>query len=121
MDKTIKRIQDRDDHGKSSFKGTKDKESNKIASKIRKFANGFRIPGDMKGIKLSKCPKCSSNMIHHPSLLSMHMSSLSYTSGNARKINIEDQDANFVFKFRSCKKCGYSEFYLYNSGASVRV
>ena len=61
-------------------------------------------------------------MMQHPSLLSMSLSSSSYDTGNMRKImrkiNIEDQDANFVFKFKSCKKCGYSEFYLHNSESS---
>jgi hypothetical protein len=29
---------------------------------------------------------------------------------------IEDQDADFVFKFISCRNCGYSEFYLVGGG-----
>ena len=89
-----------------------------VSSKISRFANGFRIPDDMEDTKTNKCPKCSSAMIQHPSLVSMPLSSSSYGSDNMRKINIEDQDANFVFKFKSCKKCGYSEFYLHNSESS---
>ena len=33
----------------------------------------------------------------------MALSSASHENGNMRKINIEDQDANFVLKFKSCK------------------
>ena len=69
----------------------------------------------------SKCPKCASDMIKHPSSVSMSLSSPPNDTSNMRKINIEDQDANFVFKFKSCKKCGYSEFYLHNKGGSTRV
>jgi predicted Zn-ribbon and HTH transcriptional regulator len=55
-----------------SFKRAKDKKSRKIVpSKISRFASGFAIPNDAK----SKCPKCSSDMIRHPSLASMHLSS----------------------------------------------
>jgi predicted nucleic-acid-binding Zn-ribbon protein len=57
-------------------------------------------------------------MIQHPSLVSMPLSSASHENGNTRKINIEDQDANFVFNFKSCKKCGFSEFYLYDGRRS---
>ena len=70
---------------------------------------------------ISKCPKCSSDMIRHPSLVSMPLSSSADDTSNMRKINIEDQDANFVFSFRSCKKCGYSEFYLHNKGSSTGI
>jgi predicted nucleic-acid-binding Zn-ribbon protein len=67
-----------------------------------------------------KCPKCSSNMIEHPSLLSMPLTSLSQnTSSDTKNMSIEDQDANFMFRFNSCKRCGYSEFYLYNGGRTV--
>ena len=123
MRKKTKRIPDKNNDGKTSFKDTKDKNRKKIvSSKISKFANGFRIPDDIKDAKLNRCPKCSSDMMQHPSLLSMSLSSSSYDTGNMRKImrkiNIEDQDANFVFKFKSCKKCGYSEFYLHNSESS---
>jgi predicted Zn-ribbon and HTH transcriptional regulator len=119
MRKKTKRIPDKNNYGKTSFKDTNDKNRKKIvSSKISKFANGFRIPDDIKDAKLNRCPKCSSDMMQHPSLLSMSLSSSSYDTGNMRKINIEDQDANFVFKFKSCKKCGYSEFYLHISESS---
>jgi predicted nucleic-acid-binding Zn-ribbon protein len=36
-----------------------------------------------------------------------------------KKANIEDQDANFSFRFRSCSKCGYTEFYLGEKGKRV--
>jgi len=55
-----------------------------------------------------KCPKCSSDMIQHPSLLSMPLSSSSHSTYNMKKLNVEDQDANFIFKFKSCKHCGYA-------------
>jgi predicted nucleic-acid-binding Zn-ribbon protein len=65
------------------------------------------------------CPKCSSNMVRHPSLLSMPLcSSQEITATDTKKVNIEDQDANFIFRFSSCSKCGYSEFYLTNSSGS---
>jgi predicted nucleic-acid-binding Zn-ribbon protein len=67
------------------------------------------------------CPKCSSNMVPHPSLLSMPLSSSQeITANDTKKVNIEDQDANFVFRFSSCSKCGYSEFYLTN-GSGTRI
>jgi predicted nucleic-acid-binding Zn-ribbon protein len=67
----------------------------------------------------NNCPKCSSNMVRHPSLLSMPLSSSQeITANDTKKVNIEDQDANFVFRFSSCSKCGYSEFYLTNSSGS---
>jgi predicted nucleic-acid-binding Zn-ribbon protein len=60
----------------------------------------------------SQCPKClSGDMIEHPSFLSMPLTSRSKIAEKA-KTAIEDQDADFVFKFISCKNCGYSEFYL---------
>ena len=123
MRKKTKRIPNKNDYGKTSFKDTKDKNRKKIvSSKISKFASGFRIPDDIEDAKLNKCPKCSSDKMQHPSLLSMSLSSSSsYDTGNMRKINIEDQDANFVFKFKSCKKCGYSEFYLHNRRSSSGV
>ena len=123
MRKKTKRIPNKNDYGKTSFKDTKDKNRKKIvSSKISKFANSFRIPDDIEDAKLNKCPKCSSDMMQHPSLLSMSLSSSSsYDTGNIRKINIEDQDANFVFKFSSCKNCGYSEFYLHNKGSGTKV
>ena len=67
----------------------------------------------------NNCPKCSSNMVPHPSLLSMPLSSSQeITANDTKKVNIEDQDANFVFRFSSCSKCGYSEFYLTNGSGS---
>jgi predicted nucleic-acid-binding Zn-ribbon protein len=70
----------------------------------------------------SKCPKCSSNMVQHSSLLSMPLTSSS-TQQNAqedmKKMNIEDQDANFIFKFISCEKCGYTEFFLNDRGIRI--
>jgi predicted Zn-ribbon and HTH transcriptional regulator len=100
------------------FKRAKDKKSRKIVpSKISRFASGFVIPNDAK----SKCPKCSSDMVRHPSLVSMPLSSSADDTNNVGKINIEDQDANFVFKFSSCKTCGYSEFCLYNKESGTRV
>lgn len=109
MGKRTNGIQDKDGH-----KGKKEKESKRIiSSKISKFASGFKIK--------SKCPKCSSDMIRHPSSVSMPLSLSPGDTSNMRKINIEDQDASFVFKFGSCKKCGYSEFYLRNKGSGTRV
>ena len=103
---------------KGSFKRAKDKKSRKIvSSKISRFASGFAVPEDAK----SKCPKCSSDMIRHPSLVSMPLSSSPDDTNNVGKINIEDQDANFVFKFSSCKTCGYSEFCLHNKKSGTRV
>ena len=75
----------------------------------------------------SKCPKCSSTMVQHPSLLSMPLTSSSSSSSSAqqhseehmKKMNIEDQDANFIFKFISCEKCGYSEFFLNDRGRRI--
>lgn len=67
----------------------------------------------------NSCPKCSSNMVRHPSLLSMPLcSSQEITATDTEKVNIEDQDANFIFRFSSCSKCGYSEFYLTKSSGS---
>lgn len=63
----------------------------------------------------TKCPKCSGPMIEHPSLLSIPLTSIA--EGKA----IEDQDADFVFKFISCRICGYSEFYLIGDGGSSSV
>ena len=113
MSKGKKRIQSKD------HDVTRTKERKRIVtSKISKVANGFKIPDDMEDNKLNKCLKCSSDMIQHPSLVSMALSSASHENGNKRKINIEDQDANFVLKFKSCKKCGFSEFYLHDGRSS---
>lgn len=66
------------------------------------------------------CPKCSSDLLQHPSLISLPLSSLpKYIASDTMKKNIKDQDANFVFKFSSCKKCGYTEFYLTSSAAKI--
>jgi predicted nucleic-acid-binding Zn-ribbon protein len=66
------------------------------------------------------CPKCSSDLLQHPSLISLPLSSLpKHIASDTRKKNIEDQDANFVFKFSSCTKCGYTEFYLTNSEGKI--
>jgi predicted nucleic-acid-binding Zn-ribbon protein len=63
-----------------------------------------------------KCPKCHSDMIKHPSLFSMPLSSLPKTNADNDSQNtktpIEDQEAKFIFEFNSCRQCGYSEFYL---------
>ena len=66
------------------------------------------------------CPKCSSDLLQHPSLISLPLSSLpKHIPSDTRKKNIEDQDANFVFKFSSCTKCGYTEFYLTSSAGKI--
>lgn len=64
------------------------------------------------------CPKRTSN----PSLVSMPLSSpqkMGTGDNNIITANIEDQDANFTFHFRSCSKCGYTEFYLDEKGRRV--
>ena len=53
------------------------------------------------------------DMIEHPSRLSIPLTS---RDGDESKVTIEDQDADFVFKFISCRNCGYSEFYLIGGG-----
>ncbi len=70
---------------------------------------------------ITKCPKCQSSMVEHPSSLSMPLSSSQTQNAtkDLKKMNIEDQDANFIFKFISCEKCGYSEFYLKDSGSRI--
>jgi predicted nucleic-acid-binding Zn-ribbon protein len=50
-------------------------------------------------------------MAEHPSFLSIPLTSNSKIAEKS-KTSIEDQDADFVFKFISCRKCGYSEFYV---------
>jgi predicted nucleic-acid-binding Zn-ribbon protein len=65
--------------------------------------------------KSSKCPKClSGDMIEHPSPLSIPLTS---RAADKAKKAIDDQDADLVFKFTSCKNCDYSEFYLVGGGA----
>jgi predicted Zn-ribbon and HTH transcriptional regulator len=69
----------------------------------------------------SKCPKCiSGEMIEHPSFLSMPFTSPSKIAEKL-KTAIEDQDANFVFRFVSCRKCGFSEFYVVRDAIRKRV
>lgn len=76
---------------------------------------------DNKDINSSKCPKCiSGNMIEHPSFLSMPFTSPSKIAGKS-KTAIEDQDANFVFRFVSCGKCGFSEFYVVRDAVRKRM
>jgi predicted nucleic-acid-binding Zn-ribbon protein len=61
-------------------------------------------------------------MVKHPSLLSMPFSSsqeMATANDTARRVNLEDQDANFTFRFNSCSKCGYTEFYIYNKGKRI--
>jgi predicted nucleic-acid-binding Zn-ribbon protein len=56
----------------------------------------------------SSCPKCI------PFTSSSKIAEKSKTS-------IEDQDADFVFKFISCRKCGYSEFYVVRDAVRKRI
>jgi predicted nucleic-acid-binding Zn-ribbon protein len=63
-------------------------------------------------------------MIKHPSMLSMPLTSSepqSMPDITKKNMNIEDQDANFIFRFYSCSKCGYSEFYLTNKSPGDRI
>jgi predicted nucleic-acid-binding Zn-ribbon protein len=86
------------------------------------------IDGDDKGSadqnkreKSSKCPKClSGDMVEHPSFLSVPFTSRSKTAERL-KTAIEDQDADFIFKFVSCRKCGYSEFYIVTDAVRNRI
>jgi predicted nucleic-acid-binding Zn-ribbon protein len=69
----------------------------------------------------SKCPKClSGDMVQHPSFLSMPFTSRSKVAEKL-KTAIEDQDADFIFKFVSCRKCGYSEFYIVRDAVRKRI
>jgi len=55
-------------------------------------------------------------------LLSMPLTSqaqMSVGNANIKKANIEDQEASFTFRFNSCSKCGYTEFYLAEKGQRV--
>ena len=71
--------------------------------------------------KSSNCPKClSGDMVEHPSFLSIPLTSSSKIAEKS-KTSIEDQDADFVFKFISCRKCGYSEFYLVRDAVRKRI
>jgi predicted nucleic-acid-binding Zn-ribbon protein len=70
---------------------------------------------------ISNCPKClSGDMFEHPSFLSIPLTSSSKIAEKS-KTSIEDQDADFVFKFISCRKCGYSEFYLVRDAVRKRI
>jgi predicted nucleic-acid-binding Zn-ribbon protein len=69
----------------------------------------------------SKCPKClSGDMVEHPSFLSIPFTSRSKIAEKS-KTAIEDQDADFVFKFLSCRKCGFSEFYVVRDSVRKRI
>jgi predicted nucleic-acid-binding Zn-ribbon protein len=59
-------------------------------------------------------------MIEHPSFLSIPFTSSSKIAEKS-KTAIEDQDADFVFKFVSCRKCGYSEFYELRDAFRKRI
>ncbi|MDQ3853259.1 MAG: zinc ribbon domain-containing protein [Thermoproteota archaeon] len=68
-----------------------------------------------------KCPKClSGDMVEHPSFLSIPFTSRSKIAEKL-KTAVEDQDADFVFKFISCRKCGYSEFYVVRDAVRKRI
>lgn len=69
----------------------------------------------------NKCPKClSGHMVEHPSFLSVPYTSRSKAAEKS-KTAIEDQDADFVFKFLSCRKCGFSEFYVVKDSVRKRI
>ena len=69
----------------------------------------------------SKCPKClSGDMVEHPSFLSIPFTSRSKIAEKL-KTAIEDQDADFVFRFVSCRTCGYSEFYVVRDAVRKRI
>jgi predicted nucleic-acid-binding Zn-ribbon protein len=59
-------------------------------------------------------------MIEHPSFLSIPFTSRSKIAEKL-KTAIEDQDADFVFRFVSCRKCGYSEFYVVRDAVRKRI
>jgi len=69
----------------------------------------------------SKCPKClSGDMVEHPSYLSMPFTSSSKIAEKSKTV-VEDQDADFVFRFVSCRKCGYSELYVVGDAVRKRI
>lgn len=69
----------------------------------------------------SKCPKClSGDMVEHPSYLSMPFTSRSKIAEKS-KTAVEDQDADFVFRFVSCRKCEYSELYVVGDAVRKRI
>jgi hypothetical protein len=58
----------------------------------------------------SKCSKCpSGDMIEHPSFFSMPLTSRSKITEKV-KTAIEDQDAEFVLKFVSCRNLDIQSF-----------
>ena len=68
-----------------------------------------------------KCPKClSGDMVEHPSYLSMPFTSRSKIAEKS-KTAVEDQDADFVFRFVSCRKCEYSELYVVGDAVRKRI
>jgi predicted nucleic-acid-binding Zn-ribbon protein len=72
-------------------------------------------------INNTNCPKCSSrDMIEHPSFLSVPLTSRSKIAEKV-KTAIEDQDADFVFKFISSRNCAYAEFYVVTDDTRRRV
>jgi len=69
----------------------------------------------------NKCPKCLlGDMVEHPSFLSIPFTSPSKIAEKSKTV-VEDQDADFVFSFISCIKCGYSEFYLVQEAVRKRI
>lgn len=72
-------------------------------------------------VNSNKCPKClSGDMVEHPSYLSMPFTSRSKIAEKS-KTAVEDQDADFVFRFVSCRKCEYSELYLVGDAVRKRI
>ena len=72
-------------------------------------------------VNSNKCPKClSGDMIEHPSYLSMPFTSRSKIAEKS-KTAVEDQDADFVFRFVSCRKCEYSELYVVGDAVRKRI
>jgi predicted Zn-ribbon and HTH transcriptional regulator len=59
----------------------------------------------------NRCPKCQADMIKHPSLFPVPLSSLPKTIANnepeKKQIAVEDQEAKFIFEFNSCTQCGF--------------
>ena len=69
----------------------------------------------------SKCPKClSGDMVEHPSYLSMPFTSRSKIAEKS-KTAVEDQDADLVFRFVSCRKYEYSELYVVGDAVRKRI
>ena len=59
-------------------------------------------------------------MVEHPSYLSMPFTSRSKIAEKS-KTAVEDQDADFVFRFVSCRKCEYSELYVVGDAVRKRI